>query len=303
MRSIHSIVGLSLIRGETREYCRSPGEAFIRHSSVTGTSHGTEPDDPRVGHRRLVLRARVTRGAGSLARPPRRLPHVDHRDLPRPARVRPIPRAELLADPLADRHVAQRRGLRRDRALESSGRRVSSALVPHQRSRPRRYADPRAPSTRPRSLPIPHVVGGDRTVVVAARAPHRTRHQRCSTVGQTRTDLVPAGRDRQDPLGLLLRVVLRGQPRAALDADATHRPTPNRPPEGAVADSLRVGILDGHPRRRERHRVRASALRAVHLDVVGDHRLQDLRRPRHGPLRGRNVLRRALLRSGAPANH
>jgi len=55
--------------------------------------------------------------------------------------LRALPRAELLAGPLADRHAAQRRRLRRDRSVVPTGRGLSGALVPDQRRRTRRDAN------------------------------------------------------------------------------------------------------------------------------------------------------------------
>ena len=88
-------------------------------------------------------------------------------------------------------------------------------------------------------------------------------------------------------LGLFLRVVLRRQSRTSFHPDATNRSTPNRPPQGAAADTLRLGLFDGHSRRGERHRFRAFALRALHLHALGHDRPEDLRRTRHGTFRGR----------------
>ncbi len=86
-------------------------------------------------------------------------------------------------------------------------------------------------------------------------------------------------------LGLFLRVVLRRQSGVAFHADTTNRSTPDRSAQGVAADTLRVGILHGDSRRRERHRFRAAAFRAVHLHALGHDRTEDLRRARHGTFR------------------
>jgi len=68
--------------------------------------------------------------------------------------------------------------VRRDRSVVPTGRGLSGALVPDQRRRTRRDANPRTAGARPRPLSLPDVAGGARAPTTAARAPRRTGHQR-----------------------------------------------------------------------------------------------------------------------------
>jgi hypothetical protein len=287
------MVGLQLKRGETRKDRARPPRAHSGEEPVARSRYRTRPHGAGVAHRRRLLRAGLPRRQGPHAGAPLDLPHRHRGHLAHDARRDPASRPPGLPGALADCDVAERRRLRGDRPVEPGVRDTSGLLVPHQRHRPRRDPRRRAPRARPRPLPLPDPDGRDGAAPHAAHPPLRTEHQRRSSVGRRRADLLPACRNRQDPARLLLRFVLCRQPRAALHADATPRGAQHRGAEGSAADPLRLGHLNGDRRCRERHRLRPLALRAVHLAALGHDGPEDLRGAR------RDAVRRGLPRGRA----